>query len=117
MQVSLLTLCCLLWLQLSGAPLYGAAPADPFISMAQSKSLAQDEVWHRVLFYERHSLVRGVHGLIDDPLFYLAEDGKTDPAAELNATLRGYFQDQDPKEPDLHALCRFPARLYYLEQR
>ncbi|RYZ69361.1 MAG: DUF4105 domain-containing protein, partial [Proteobacteria bacterium] len=74
------------------------------------------ERWLRILFYERHSLVRGDHGLIDDPDFYLSPEGKADPEAELSATLDGYFKPQASGDLDQHALCRFPARRLFLEE-
>jgi hypothetical protein len=117
MHVSVIVFCFLIWLSVTGAPLHGEAFSHLYSEKAENLGLPADEVWQRLLFYERHSLVRGPHGAIDDPQFYLAQDGKTNAAAELKATLIGFFEAQKTTELDLHALCRFPARRYYLEQK
>lgn len=116
MHVSVIVSCVLIWL-LIGAPLHGAALSHLYAEKAEKQGLADDEVWQRLLFYERHSLVRGPHGVIDDPQFYLSPDGKINAASELQATLSGFFEEQKTTEPDRHALCRFPARRFYLEQK
>lgn len=95
------------------ASLHGAAP----FPAAQMREISSDERWLRILFYERHSTFRGPHGLVDDPGFYLAKDGKTDPLAEMEATLTAFEAAQNSAEPDAHALCRFPARREFLEEQ
>jgi hypothetical protein len=50
----------------------------------------------------------------DDPSFFLANDGKTNPYAELAATIIA-LQDGDSQTP--HAQCRFPARFHWLQQQ
>ncbi|HYX35511.1 MAG TPA: DUF4105 domain-containing protein [Oligoflexus sp.] len=117
MQVFVTVFGFLIWLSVYGAPLHGEALSRLYTEQAHKLALADDEVWQRLLFYERHSLVRGPHGLVDDPLFYLARDGKSNASAELAATLEAFFQLQTATEPDQHALCRFPARRSYLEQK
>ncbi len=117
MHVAVIVFCFLIWLSFIGAPLHGAALSHLYAEKAEKIGLADDEVWQRLLFYERHSLVRGPHGVIDDPQFYLAREGKVDADSELRATLLSFFEEQKTTEPDKHALCRFPARRYYLEQK
>lgn len=46
--------------------------------------------------------------------FFLSKEGRTDPGAELEATLRAFFEPQNPHDPDAHAICRFPARYEWL---
>lgn len=72
--------------------------------------------WLRILFYQSHPLWGAKVGLIDDASFYLSPFGKTDPVAELRATLSAFKIDQDQAKPDEHALCRFPARRSWIEQ-
>ncbi|RZA26898.1 MAG: DUF4105 domain-containing protein [Proteobacteria bacterium] len=94
----------------------GEALPQAYLIEAKKLDLAHSERWLRILFFERHSLVRGDHGLIDDPEFYLSPDGKSDPEAEMRATLDGYFKPQISEKLDQHALCRFPARRLFLEE-
>ena len=81
---------------------------------ARDRNLHQDRYWHVLLHY-RPSLF-GLRSLVDDPAFFLAPDGKTDPAAELAATLRGLFAPPDPDDPEAHAACRFPLRAKWLTE-
>jgi hypothetical protein len=54
----------------------------------------------------------GKTSLIDDPAFFIAADGKTDPSAELTATIAGMFAPEGLA--DQHPQCRFPARFSWL---
>jgi Domain of unknown function (DUF4105) len=57
----------------------------------------------------------GWTSLIDSPQFFTAANGKTDPAAELEATLAAFFAppSADPAIP--HAQCAFVARFRWLK--
>jgi hypothetical protein len=54
---------------------------------------------------------------VDDPAFFLSPSGKTDPAAELAATLAAIHAPPDPDDPESHAACRFPLRTAWLAER
>jgi hypothetical protein len=59
-----------------------------------------------------------VKGDPDGPGFYLAPDGKIDPAAELAATLAGLLAPPPGGDDELDdPFCRFPARLFFLADR
>lgn len=47
--------------------------------------------------------------------FFLSAEGRSDPKAELVATLNGYFAPWG-KNGDEHPRCRFPARYFWLSQ-
>lgn len=87
--------------------------AERMVEQAMQAELAAKPYWQTLLHY-RPSW-RGTGSLIDDPDFFLAEDGKTDPQAELEATIRGFFQPVG-SDPDQHPRCRFPARFNWLDQ-
>ena len=75
---------------------------------AASLGLPADLYW-RILLHYRPGIA-GSRSLVDDPRFFLAPSGKTDPAAEMLATLDGLF-DNVAEAP---AFCRFPARYSWL---
>ncbi|MGZ8430273.1 MAG: Lnb N-terminal periplasmic domain-containing protein [Candidatus Deferrimicrobiaceae bacterium] len=75
---------------------------------AESAGLHEDRYW-RVLLHVRPGIA-GTRSLVDDPRFFLSPSGKTDPAAELSATLDGLF-DNTAVPP---YFCRFPARYSWL---
>jgi len=90
------------------------------LAAAKSKSLAQERGWLR-LGHWRAKLLGGWESEADGPALFLSPDGKHDPAAELQATLTGFFAATDPaplgplKDPLLeHPQCRFPARFAWL---
>ena len=56
----------------------------------------------------------GVHGLVDSRDFYNAPDGKVDPRAELEGTLRAFFSEAAETDEAQHPQCRFPARYAWL---
>ncbi len=75
--------------------------------------LHQDPYWHILLHYKPSVL--GYKSLVDDPRFFLAPDGKTNPEAELDATIRAFFEPQEDEEKS--AVCRFVARYEWITQR
>lgn len=96
------------------------APASPLaleelLTRARSQQLGQDPAWQRLLFYSPYAWL-GRRGVIDDPNFYASPEGKTDPQAELEATLVGFFS-APLSDPNMHPLCHYPARKAWLGRR
>ncbi len=93
-----------------------AGPLDcsRLVEAAAARGLAEDPYWRTLLhvrrgwFHER--------SLMDDPSFFLAEDGALDPWAEMEAELRALCQPPTP-EPGQAPWCRFPARYAWLADR
>ncbi len=52
---------------------------------------------------------------IDDPNFFFAKDGKTNPKSELLATLDAFFSNE--KKDDNSSICKFPARYRWLQEQ
>lgn len=93
---------------------YGAD--DPYVadllSRVEERQLHRERTWEVLLHYRPRGEAR--ESLVDDPRFFLAPQGKTDPAAELTATLRGLFSTDTGG--DEHPRCRFPARAAWLAE-
>jgi len=53
----------------------------------------------------------------DDPGFFLAPNGKTDPEAELAATLTKFFSDELVGRSKQPAQCAFIARYHWLKEK
>lgn len=84
---------------------------------ASASDLSKDPYWLTLLHY-RTDLVGRVRSEIDDPAFFLSPRGRTDPAAELQATVGAFGQPSVMDETDLqHPQCRFPARYRWLKSR
>jgi len=98
-------------------PVRAADKADHLENLLQraaAEQLHRDRYWQILLHYKPHNAAQPV-SLIDEQAFFLAPDGKKDPAAELAATLRGIFR-ADLNGDDAVA-CRFPARTEWLRTR
>ena len=97
---------------LSSSPLFGAVPnsLDRYQALAVEKRLASSRGWEVLLHYR--TVGKGQESLVDDPRFFLDENGKTDPSSELAATIRGLFASADMG--DKHPQCQFPARTAWL---
>jgi hypothetical protein len=87
--------------------------AEEWIARAEKAHLADTEEWHRLGHWRRRTF-GGYLSEADGPDFFLAPNGKEDPAAELAATLRGFFGADTADARVMHPICRFPARLFYL---
>jgi len=83
-------------------------------SSAQVAQLAADPFWRVLLYYQP------VHGgyvsQATQSDFFLSPQGRTSPAAELQATLQRWLGETSPA-PDTSVSCRFPARISWLRQR
>ncbi len=91
-----------------------AAPSiEQLLKKAQDLRLHEDRYWN-VLMHYRKILFR-VESFIDDPDFFLAKNGKTDPRAELEATIRYLFTPHDGS--GVSPKCRFPGRYAWLRER
>ena len=80
-------------------------------AVADDIRLAEDPQWLALVHY-RPGVFSGCRGTIDSEDFYLAENGRTDPAAELEATVRLFAQGDDKDK-----ICRFPARYIFLKNK
>ncbi len=83
---------------------------------ADLTQLAQHEQWHHLLHYHRVGLFDRYQSQADDPAFFLAAHGATDPEAELRATLQAFTEDH-PELGDQAAQCRYPARFHWIRQQ
>ena len=88
--------------------------ADELIARARSLELAERAEWRKLLHYVPNLIAPGVHGQVDSRAFYNAPDGKNDPRAELEATLRSFFSEAEETDEQQHPQCRFPARYGWL---
>ncbi len=89
--------------------------AAPLIARARAIGLAKDPAWLRLGHWRKG--LGGWKSEIDGRAFFLAEDGKTDPAAELEATLEGLFSPGPFADELADPFCRFPARVQLLAAR
>ncbi len=110
-----------LMLRASASP---AAPIEPqgdpyveaLVSEARRAELHKDPYWHTLLHYKGGLF--GLRSLVDDPNFFLAANGKHDPEAELEATIRGFFRPAEEVDADgKHPVCRFVARYDWLKAK
>jgi len=115
-------LCCLTAiLQPSTASSGTAAAGDPsylaeLIERAITAHLADEREW-RVLLHYRKNLWGGFSSMQDDPGFFMAADGKTNPQAELAATLTKFFSDELVGRSKQPAQCAFVARYHWLKDK
>lgn len=90
-----------------------AQDADFYIRRAQELELHKDSYWLLLGHYKRS--IGGYRSLLDDKSFFLAPDGKRNPQAELEATIRAFFL---PKaEGEAHPTYKYTARYKWLCDR
>lgn len=88
----------------------GFIPALFLLSLPALSQSFSDNYWKKILWYE------GSSGLVSDNKFYLAENGKTYPEAELKESLRLFKTDSKFGKLQLPAKCAYPLRWKYLNQ-
>jgi hypothetical protein len=100
--------------------LTGRASADSgyvreLIARSRQLKLSEQRTWLRLGHY-RHN-VFGWESEVDGNTFFNAIDGKDDPQAELEATLRAFFLSQPKDRAVQHPICHFPARFIWLSEQ
>lgn len=92
----------------------GASYLDELIARARAERLAERRDWLALGHYRRDRMGWGHTSLIDSETFFNAANGKTDPEAELEATLAAFFAPgSSPNQTD-HPQCTFIARYAWL---
>ncbi len=118
-MVVLLQLICLL-LTLAQTPALAAEPppyARQLIAQAREMALSSSPRWQALLHYRSNLITPGVTSEVDAPGFFLAANGKTDPEAELEATLRAFFNPKPSDADGQPDQCRFIARYHWLKRK
>jgi len=100
---------------------WSAPPADAsylneLIDRAVVAHLADEREW-QVLLHYRRTLTGGIGSMQDDPGFFMSPEGKTDPQAELVATLTTFFSDELVGRSKQPAQCAFVARYHWLNEK
>jgi hypothetical protein len=89
---------------------------DVLLQEARSKRLPEQRMW-QLLLHHHYDIFGRYRSEIDDPAFFLSPRGRKDPSAELDATLKAFF-DPVPADPEAqHPQCRFPARYSWLKEQ
>ena len=104
----------------SGPAWANAARDDAYrkelIGQATQARLSEQRYWHLLLHY-RQELKGGYTSEADDPGFFLAPNGKTDPQAELEAAIAKFFSDDLVGRSRQPAQCAFVARYHWLKSQ
>ena len=93
-----------------------ALPSQNWIVQARQRHLSTSVEWMNLVHYRPNLIGHGYTSFTDDRDFFLATDGKTNPEAELEATLNAIALPLNDSDPDKHAQCRFIARYHWLKQ-
>jgi len=83
---------------------------------AAETRLYEQRYWHLLLHYRENPGV-GYTSEADDPGFFMAPNGKTNPQAELEATLTKFFSDELVGRTRQPAQCAFVARYHWLKSQ
>jgi uncharacterized protein DUF4105 len=87
------------------------------VARSRQLQLSQRPEWLKLLHYEPNRISSGVHGLVVSPQFYNAPDGRTDPQAELEATLASFYSDLAENDKQQNPQCLFIARFAWLDEQ
>ncbi len=102
---------------LSCAGLARADYLNELQSAARSAGVAGQREWLDLGHWRPNALLPGYTSLADAHGFFLAPGGKTDPQAELDATLAAFFGPGEETPTWQHPQCRFIARYQWLKER
>lgn len=93
--------------------------SNSYLSQITDTAIAQklydNPAWLSLLHYRPQMWGANYKSEADDPYFFFSQDGKTNPRAELIATLEAIFSTEI--QGDKHPQCRFPARFHWLNEQ
>jgi Domain of unknown function (DUF4105) len=92
----------------------GSAYLQELVQRANAATLHDQRYWHLLLHYRR-TIGGGSESEADEAGFFLAPNGKTDPKAELEATLGQFFSTEPVGRSRQPARCAFIARYHWLK--
>jgi hypothetical protein len=92
-----------------------ASHVESLVAEAHRLNLAEQKTWLRLGHYRKGLF--GWESEADGKRFFAAEDGKGDPRAELDATLRAFFTPPGTDKSIEHPICRYPARFRWLNEQ
>ena len=97
------------------APAQEARYLKELVEEARLKDLAERRQWLTLGHYLPSLFGSGLVSVMDSPGFFLSPTGKTDPQAELDATLAGFFAPPPENPETQHPQCAFVARYHWLK--
>lgn len=84
---------------------------------AEFETIAAHPVWLKLMHYETNTSSRtSLKSAIHSPSFFNATNGSTDPLAELNATIKAFYEPAY-EQPDKHPQCLFRGRFLWLKKQ
>ncbi len=89
-------------------------PVYPTQDPQELSALSKDKEWLDLLHYHKIGLISSFESQADDPAFFFAKTGNKDPQTELEATFNALTQSDYSENS---AICRFPARLHWLQTK
>lgn len=97
------------------------AEENAYLTQLQQRAhdlhLSERQEWLNLLHYKPYPLRPGGRSLADGPAFFNAPDGKTNPSAELDATLAAFFSDRVETNEQQNPQCSFIARYHWLDEQ
>jgi len=91
-------------------------PLSTLVHAARSRNLADSAMWRALLHY-KPTFSKSYLSQVDSTHFFLSDQGKRDPKAELDATLAALFATEVKAPLRLTAYCRFVARRHWLMEQ
>lgn len=91
-----------------------AADVEAMLALSKQSELWRSVEWRRINMY--HATLGGVVSRVDDESYFLSPQGKRDPQAELEATIRGAFDYSIPEKRRQPNVCRWIARYQFLSR-
>ncbi len=88
---------------------------EDLLAQAETQQIWNDRTWQVLLHYSYNPLTGNFNSQVDDAEFFLSDQGKTSPQAELVATLSQFHHPE--QDTDAALICRFPARFKWLVKR
>lgn len=87
---------------------------ENLVHEANERKLHDERAWKTLLHYGKN-FSGNDRSKIDDSRFFTSPDGRTNPQAELESTLRSFFTAET--RDNLSSACRFPARYTWLVEQ
>ncbi|NBX93885.1 MAG: DUF4105 domain-containing protein [Proteobacteria bacterium] len=85
-------------------------------SLSREAEIAESPQWHRLMHYLPSFPFGKIKSQVDGSEFFFSPEGKTNPLAELQASVEAFSKTMEIGKLKQHPQCAFPARFAFLKK-
>ena len=87
------------------------------LQKVEQKRMWETPMWQTLMHYKKNTIMNGYTSMVDGQDYFLSKSGRTNPKAELMATVASFFSGTHVAPTGLTPQCRFIARFQWIDEQ